>query len=227
MGTIEKLECLLAQELIVFPKKPGGQPTYKQYVGAGVPYQDVWAYQPNTKGVLYKSSDHIDEDVKWLEDEPEKTKWKTQKPSGLYRRIIESSTAEGVLVLDPFCGCATTCVAAEQLSRQWIGIDIDPVAETVTLDRLEKETGLFEFADGNPVKTKKNPPRRSDIPHISDARLRVTLWNNQGRRCANPYCTSESLRAEDFDLDHSHSEGKRRRRRSIKQDWPVPKLQYA
>lgn len=132
----------------------------------------------------------------------EATGWPTQKPLALYQRIIEVSSNEGDLVLDPFAGCATTCVAAEQLQRRWIGIDIDPVAETVTRDRLKKETGLFEFVDGNPVTVWKNPPKRSDAPALSDAKLRVVLWNNQGRRCANPYCTSESLRAEDLDLDH-------------------------
>ena len=67
--------------------------------------------------------------------------WPTQKPLALYRRIIEASSNEGDLVLDPFAGCATTCVAAEQLGRQWIGIDISPKARGITLDRLRKEAG--------------------------------------------------------------------------------------
>ena len=47
----------------------------------------------------------------------------TQKPIALLERIISASSGEGDMVLDPFCGCATTCVAAERLGRQWIGID--------------------------------------------------------------------------------------------------------
>lgn len=39
-----------------------------------------------------------------------------------------TSSNQGDVVLDPFCGCATTCVAAEQLQRHWIGIDISPKA---------------------------------------------------------------------------------------------------
>ena len=50
-----------------------------------------------------------------------KTGYPTQKPLALYRRIIEASSNEGDIVLDPFCGCATTPVAAEQLNRQWGG----------------------------------------------------------------------------------------------------------
>ena len=46
---------------------------YKQYIGPGVPYQDVWAYQPNTSGILFDSDEHIDQDVKWLETESERT----------------------------------------------------------------------------------------------------------------------------------------------------------
>ena len=132
----------------------------------------------------------------------ERTGSATQKPLAPYRRMIEASSNEGDLVLDPFCGCATTCVAAEQLRRRWIGIDIDPEAATVTNDRLRVETGLMKFIDGNPVTVRKNPPRRADIPQMSDAKLRVTLWNNQGRRCTNPYYDSSNLRAEDLDLDH-------------------------
>ncbi len=48
----------------------------------------------------------------------------TQKPLPLYERIIQASSNEGDIVLDPFCGCATTLVAAERLKRCWVGIDI-------------------------------------------------------------------------------------------------------
>ena len=58
----------------------------------------------------------------------EATGYPTQKPLALLQRIIKASSNEGDVVLDPFCGCATTCVAAEQLNRQWIGIDANPQA---------------------------------------------------------------------------------------------------
>ena len=47
----------------------------------------------------------------------------TQKPLYLLERIIEASTNEGDLVLDPFCGSSTTGVAARALKRKYIGID--------------------------------------------------------------------------------------------------------
>ena len=43
----------------------------------------------------------------------------TQKPLALLERIIKASSNEGDVVLDPFCGCATTLVAADRLDRQW------------------------------------------------------------------------------------------------------------
>ena len=68
----------------------------------------------------------------------EKTGYPTQKPLALLERIIEASSNPGDVVLDPFCGCATTCIAAEKLERQWIGIDIEPEARNLVIQRLEK-----------------------------------------------------------------------------------------
>lgn len=181
MSSHEKLECLLDQGLIVFPAKPGGQPMYKQYIGDGVPYQDVWAYQPNTKGVLYNSGDHIDQDVKWLENEPEKTGYPTQKPIGLLRRIIESSSKKGDIVLDPFCGCATACVAAEDLGRQWIGIDISPKAADLVVARLLSELTInFRGAHRTDV------PQRTDmgrVPKYNSPENKKFLYGEQGGFC--------------------------------------------
>ena len=60
----------------------------------------------------------------------------TQKPQKLYERIIKASTDKGDLILDPFCGGGTTLVAAENLGRQWIGIDQNSEAIEVTEKRF-------------------------------------------------------------------------------------------
>ena len=126
--------------------------------------------------------------------------WGTRKPVSLYQRIIECATNRGDVVFDPFCGCATTCVAAEMTDRQWVGIDIDPVAESETEKRLFSETQL---RDGDiSVKVRKGPPRRTDLPFVSGDKLRDALWKNQDRKCANPYCDSGKLRKADLELDH-------------------------
>ena len=72
----------------------------------------------------------------------ERTGYPTQKPLALLERIIQASCPPNGMVLDPFCGCATTCVAAERLSRQWIGIDISEMAITLVKERLSKELRL-------------------------------------------------------------------------------------
>ena len=58
----------------------------------------------------------------------ERSHYPTQKPVELYKRIIAASSNKGDMVLDPFCGCGTTVIAAEQLDRQWIGIDLTYLA---------------------------------------------------------------------------------------------------
>ena len=69
----------------------------------------------------------------------ENTGYPTQKPLKLLRRIIRASSNPGNLVLDPFCGCATACVAAQQLQRQWVGIDVSELAWTLVQKRIKKE----------------------------------------------------------------------------------------
>ncbi len=68
----------------------------------------------------------------------ERSRWATQKPIALYSRCIFAATDPGDLVIDPFCGCATTLVAAENAGRQWIGIDRDPEAENQVVNQLAK-----------------------------------------------------------------------------------------
>jgi len=67
----------------------------------------------------------------------ERLGYETQKPQALLERIIQASSSEGDVVLDPFCGCGTAVVAAQKLGRRWIGIDITSLAIAVMCKRLE------------------------------------------------------------------------------------------
>ena len=69
----------------------------------------------------------------------ERVGYPTQKPLALYERIIRAGSNEGDLVLDPFCGCATTLVAAERLGRRWAGMDIWDEAHETVIRRLQDE----------------------------------------------------------------------------------------
>ncbi len=65
----------------------------------------------------------------------------TQKPEALLARVIGSSSNEGDLVLDPFCGCGTTVQVAQRLNRRWIGIDITHLAIGLIKKRLSDAFG--------------------------------------------------------------------------------------
>ena len=83
----------------------------------------------------------------------------TQKPLKLLERIIKASSNEGDVVLDPFCGCATTCVAAEIFNRKWIGIDTSHKTYELVKERLKEN--LIDFKEGS-IDYKTYPPTRTD-----------------------------------------------------------------
>ena len=89
------------QKPVVFP---GGKEA-KMNKGGIIPY-DVWEIPP-IRNVS-----------------KERRGYRTQKPLKLLKRIIEASTNEGDVVLDPFCGCGPAVVGAHQLKRKFVGIDI-------------------------------------------------------------------------------------------------------
>jgi DNA modification methylase len=117
----DKMEQLIREGRVV-QTRPGAVPQYKRYLDEmpGVPVQNVWTDVP----VINNRS-------------REKLGYPTQKPEGLLERIIKSSSNEGDVVLDPFCGCGTTIAVAKRLNRRWIGIDITHIAITLIKHRLE------------------------------------------------------------------------------------------
>ena len=103
-----------------------GIPRIKRYLdeARGNPVQNVWT------------------DVQSLRSwHTERLGFPTQKPEALLERIISSSSNEGDVVLDPFCGCGTAVAAAERLNRRWIGIDITHLAITLIRHRLHDAFG--------------------------------------------------------------------------------------
>ncbi len=92
----------------------------------------------------------------------ERTGYPTQKPIALLERILKASSNKGDVILDPFCGCGTTCVTAEKLDRKWIGIDISHKTYELVKDRLTKDAKYDLFDWNKEINFKIDPPKRSD-----------------------------------------------------------------
>ncbi len=109
---------------IVVPRGGKGIPRYKRYLDEqeGIPASDLW------------------DDIGFVVGS-ERLGYSTQKPEILLERIIKASSNPGDVVLDPFCGCGTTIVAAQKLGRRWIGIDITHLAIYLMKNRLKNEFG--------------------------------------------------------------------------------------
>jgi DNA modification methylase len=121
--------------------------TYRQYLQSGILPIDWWVIP-----LLNKAAN-------------ERLGYPTQKPLKILEKIILASSKPGDVILDAFCGCGTTLVAAQQLKRRWIGIDISPTACRVMANRLKKVCGLKEGVDfiirdlpKNLEELKKYPP---------------------------------------------------------------------
>ena len=131
----------------------------------------------------------------------ERTGYPTQKPLLLLENIISGSTREGDLVLDPFCGCATTCVKAQQLNRKWIGIDIEEQAAQLLIERLSDDSRLFKDF----IHTKEIP-QRTDVQKLKrSASVKQKLYQVQEDKCNGCY---NQMRIFDFEIDHIIPESK-------------------
>ena len=100
----------------------------------------------------------------------ENTGYPTQKPLKLYERIIAASSNPGDFVLDPFCGCATTPVAAERLGRRWIGMDLWDGCHQIIIDRLNQGQQIWQPGHirlvTNPLELERTDDAERAAPHL-------------------------------------------------------------
>ena len=117
----ELMEQLDADGRLAFPKSADGRIARKHYVQEqeGPKIGDTWTDIATLQAVG-----------------KERLGYPTQKPIALLERIINASSNPGDVVLDPFCGCGTAIVAAQKLGRQWLGIDVTPIATSLIQKRL-------------------------------------------------------------------------------------------
>ena len=133
-------------------------------------------------------------------DRKERTGYPTQKPLALLERVIKASSDKGDVVLDPFCGCATTCVMADTLNRQWVGIDISPKAAELVRQRIDDLTRTIIH--------RIDIPKRTDlgkIPNYRDPANKKMLYGEQGGDCAG--CDTH-FEMRNLEVDHIISRGK-------------------
>ena len=147
-----------------------------QFISANilVPFKSQmtdWRYERGGQKGKKKPIGKIPDDVFTLPSlntmAKERTGYPTQKPLALLERLIKTSSKESDVVLDPFCGCATTCIASEKLNRNWIGIDISIKAYDLVRVRLTEEVeGKFDFEykndHGIKVHFSTDSPKRTD-----------------------------------------------------------------
>ena len=148
--------------------KPKNGPERKVYLNEarGRSMSDVWTDIPSFQTV---------------NNTGEMTGYPTQKPLALVERIIIASSNPDDTVLDPFCGCATACIAASKLNRQWVGIDISPLAADLVKSRMHDELGLF-FQGTH----REDIPTRTDlgdIPNYKSPENKKLLYGEQGGFC--------------------------------------------
>ena len=154
----------------------------------GAPMRDVWDI-----GILSPTA-------------KERTGYPTQKPLALLDRIIRASSNAGDMVMDPFCGCATTCVAAQNLGRNWIGIDISDVAVNLVTDRLSYTDDVKNlFTDFDAIQTL---PARTDLKILDwdNKKARQHFFKTQKGKCNG--CGVQFPEPRHFHVDHIYPKSK-------------------
>ena len=175
---VETMERLDSEVRIYYARN--GIPRIKRYLdeAKGNPVQDVWT------------------DVQSLRSwHKERLGYPTQKPEALLERIINASSNEGDVVLDPFCGCGTAIAVAERLNRRWIGIDITHLAISLMKSRLRDTFGP-DLSDYDVVGVPQDveSARALAVESEHDGRYQFEYWalglvdarpSNRGRRGAD------------------------------------------
>lgn len=169
----KRLEKYDREGRLKFPDKPGGQLRLKMYLAEspGIKLQNVW------------------DDIPALNSQAaERIGYPTQKPLPLLERIIRSSSDPDDIVLDAFCGCGTALIAAQNLDRRWIGIDISPTACRVMAKRFKENCSMMEGREFFVRDLPKTAEQLRAYPHFEFENWAVNALNTvvvNGRAIGN------------------------------------------
>ncbi len=180
------IDRLMKEGRIAFSRT--GRPRLKTYLKGlpGIAVRDIWS-----------DIDPINAAAQ------ERVGFPTQKPVALLDRIIRASSNEGDMVLDPFCGCATTLVSAEFLNRRWCGIDLSPKAAELVVQRIHENQDMISFTNFRhaiDVPTRTDVEREKASTPKQRTELKNRLYNEQEGRCN--LCRHEMGGIQHFEMDH-------------------------
>ena len=195
---------------LFFDPDPARQPyaearvaRFSHYIGNVRDGRDYGEQTLNKKG---KHPDDVITDIQPIAPSANARHYPTQKPLPLLERIIATSSREGEIVFDPFCGGGTTMVAAETLGRQWAGVDIEPTAPTFLVEILRqaaddaaylKSVNLLDIE----IHHETRAPKRTDADAPTRSKnIKQVLYRRQEGRCAGPCGTDGKGRTLDLDL---------------------------
>lgn len=134
-----------------------------------------------------------------LTNQRERVGYPTQKPLALLERVLLASCPPGGVVLDPFCGCATACVAAEMHGRDWIGIDLSGKAVELVIKRVKDYQGLFQ--DIRHYSGVEDFPDRNDVLGVKQSyrEMKHILFGEQEGFCK---LCGQDFPFRMFEIDH-------------------------
>ena len=132
----------------------------------------------------------------------ERLGYQTQKPEAILERIIQASSKEGDVVMDPFCGCGTTIATAQKLGRKWIGIGVTQLAISLIRHRLRA------FGKDCPFEVIGEPASLQDAQVLAKQDPHQFQWWALGLAGARP---AEQKKGADRGIDgrlYFHDEGR-------------------
>ena len=185
-------EWVFNREAVRVPYKDPNQTLRKALdAGRGIDEDEVSRYRERGKIVENWWSDI----ALAVRSPSERVGYPTQKPVALLQRIIKASSNPDDVVLDPFAGCATAAIAAEDLGRQWVGIDLSDKAAELVKYRLREHLGLFYD-----IIHRTDIPARTDLGRLpKPSTHKKSLYGEQGGDCNG--CGTH-FRIVDFHIDH-------------------------
>lgn len=159
----ERLEELFSKKELVMPENNIGRIYRKIYADTyeGQMIQNIWTDIPIVNPMA-----------------KERLNYDTQKPEALLNRIIKSSSKEGDLILDCFCGSGTTAAVAEKLNRRWITGDLGRFAIHTTRKRLLGIENVKPFIVQNLGKYERQQWMNAEFENFENRLLQERSYKN-------------------------------------------------